>query len=202
MTKKIKPVFIGIAGGTGAGKSTSCIALLNKHPDIICMIQVDDYFKSEKDVPVFNGHKNWDDPDALFLDKLYNDLNKLAEGKSVIINTKNERLNSEYKKTKKRILVEFYPKPIILVEGYLLLFNTKIRNFLSYSIWLDLDHKTRWNRRAHFKYLEYEQNVLIPMHHKFIEPTKQYADSIIYITHLSKEEVLEKIEALISIFFP
>src|SRR3989344_4640189 len=104
----MKPIFIGIAGGTGAGKSTLCTALMDKYPDKIGLIQLDDYFKPESEVPKLEGHVNWDHPNALFLDKLANDLAQLSEGRSVIINTKNERINPKYKKTDKRIPVKFH----------------------------------------------------------------------------------------------
>lgn len=196
----MKPIFIGIAGGTGAGKSTLCTALMDKYPDKIGLIQLDDYFKPSAQVPKFEEHTNWDHPDALFLDKLSNDLTELSQGKSVIINTKNERLNPDYKKTNKRIPVEFQPKPIMLVEGYLVLFDERIRKFLTTSIWLDVDHDTRWSRRVHFKYPEYEEKVLLPMHKKYAEPTKQYAAQVIDVSNLSKEEVLGKADNIVKNF--
>lgn len=193
----MKPVFIGIAGGTGAGKSTLCSALMDKYPDKIGLIQLDDYFKPSDQVPKFKEHTNWDHPDALFLDKLAKDLAELSQGKSVVINTKNERLNPDYKRTDKRIPVEFQPKPIMLVEGYLVLRDERVREFLSNSIWLDIDHETRWARRVHFKYPEYEEKVLRPMHKQFAEPTKQYAAHIIDVSDLTKEQVLEKVDEII-----
>jgi|SRR3989344_7202782 len=194
----MKPVFVGIAGGTGAGKSTVCTALQTKYPYKIGLIQLDDYFKPSADVPEFEGHTNWDHPDALYLDKLARDLAELSQGKSVIINTKNERFNPDYKKTDKRIPIEFQPKPVMLVEGYLVLFDEKVRKFLAISIWLDVNHDTRWARRVHFKYPEYEEKVLLPMHKQFVEPTKQYADHIIQVASFSKEEIITKVENIIS----
>lgn len=193
----MKPIFIGIAGGTGSGKSTLCAALQDKYPDKIGLIQLDDYFKPLADVPKLEGHINWDHPDALYLDKLAKDLSELSEGYAVIISTKNERLNPEYKKTDKRIPVEFRPKPIMLVDGYLVLWDEQIRRFLNTSIWLDVDHDIRWARRVHFKYPEYEEKVLKPMYKQYAEPTKQYAEHVIDVSALSKEQVLEKAENVI-----
>lgn len=193
-----KPIFIGIVGGTGAGKSTLCTALQNKYPNKIGLIQLDDYFKPSAKVPEFKGHTNWDHPDALYLDKFARNLSEFSYGKSVIINTKNEQLNPDYKKTDKRIPVEFRPKPIMLVEGNLVLFDERVRKFFANSIWLDINHKTRWKRRIHFKYPEYEEKILLPMHKQFVEPTKQYAMHIINVTDLSKEQVLEKAENIIN----
>lgn len=196
----MKPIFIGIAGGTGAGKSTLCTALVDKYPDKIGLLQLDDYFKPSTEVPKLGKHGNWEHPDALFLDKLGKDLDQLSQGKSVIINTKNDRLNPDYKTTEKRIPVEFKPKQVMLVEGYLVLFDEKIRNFFTTSIWLDVDHQTRWARRVHFKYPEYEENVLIPMHKKFVEPTKEFAKNIIDVSNLPKKQVFERVENIIMEF--
>lgn len=193
----MKPIFVGIAGGTGAGKSTLCTALMDKYPDKVGLIQLDDYFKPSAEVPKYEGHTNWDHPDALFLEKLANDLSELSQGKSVVINTKNERLNPDYKKTDKRIPVEFQSKPIMLVEGYLVLFNERVREQLTTSIWLDVDHETRWKRRVHFKYPEYEKKVLLPMHKQFAEPTKQYAAHVVDVSNLQKEQVLTEVEKIL-----
>lgn len=195
MSSAIK--FIGIAGGTGAGKSTVCTALLDKYPDKVGLIQLDDYFKPEDEAPKMHGVVNYDHPHSLYLDKLVHDLTELSQGKTVVINTKNERLNPDYKRTEKRIPVEFQPKPIMLVEGYLVLHNPLVRKLLANSIWLEVDHDTRWERRVHFKYNEYEKKVLIPMYKKFAEPTKRYADHIFDVTGLTKEQVFEKVEAIV-----
>jgi uridine kinase len=189
--------LIGISGGTGVGKSTLCTALLNKYPEKIGLVQLDDYFRPAKEVPKMKEYENYDHPDALYLDKLYNDLLELSKGNRVTINTKNERLNPEYKKTSKRIPVVFSPKPIILVEGFLALHDERIRNLFDVSVWLDVGHDTRWSRRIHFKSKEYEQEVLIPMHEKYAEPTRQYADHIINVSDLNPEQVLEKVEQII-----
>lgn len=189
--------LIGIAGGSGAGKSSLCTALMDKYPNAIGLVQLDDYFKRSAQVPKLLGHDNWDHPDSLYLDQLRSDLMALAKGKTVTINTKNERLNPEYRKTEKRISVEFKPKPIMLVEGYLVLYDERIRKLLATSIWLDVDHKTRWARRVHFKYDGYEDEVAIPMHEQFAEPTKRYAEHVIDVSNLSREEVLKRVESVI-----
>jgi len=189
--------FIGITGGTGAGKSTLCNALQDKYPDQIGLIQLDDYFKPSEEKPKVGDIVSSDHPESLYLDKLANDLVELSKGNSVFINTKNEKLNPEYKNTKTRIPVEFFPKPIMLVEGFLILHDELIRKMLSTSIWLEIDHETRWSRRVHFKNSEYENKVLIPMHKKYVEPTKEYTEHIIDVSDLSKEQVFEKVEGII-----
>ena len=193
----MNPIFVGVAGGTGAGKSTLCTMLIDKYPAKIGLIQLDDYFKPSVEVSKFKGRTNWDHPNALYLDNLANDLAELLHGKSVLINTKNERLNPGYKKTSRRIPVKFQPKPIMLVEGYLVLYDERVRKLLNTSIWLDAEHEARWRRRVHFKYPKYEKEVLLPMYKQFAEPTKQHAQHIIDVSYLSKEQVLKEVEQLL-----
>jgi|SRR3989338_1531896 len=193
----MQPIFIGIAGGTGAGKSSLCTALQDKYHDKIGLIQLDDYFKPAAEVPMVNGMESWDSPESLYLEKLARDLVELSQGHPVVINTKNAQLNPEYVKTDKRIPVEFHPKPIMLVEGYLTLYDERVRKLLNTTIWLETDHDTRWARRVHFKNSEYEKKVLKPMHKKFVEPTKQYAEHVIDVSNLSKEEVFSQVENIL-----
>ena len=192
--------LIGIAGGTGAGKSSLCTTIMDKYPEKVGLVQLDDYFKPAAQVPKLFGHDNWDHPDALYLDKLANDLVELSKGNPVVINTKNARLNPDYKKTEKRIPVVFKPKPVMLVEGYLVLYDERVRKLFSTSVWLDVDHNTRWARRVHFKDSNYEEEVAVPMHGQFVEPTKQYATHVIDVSNLSKQQVFEKAENIIREF--
>lgn len=113
----MKPIFVAIAGGTGAGKSTLCTALIKKYPDKIGLVQLDDYFKPKAEAPLMDEIVNLDHPESLYLDKLARDLSELAKDHSVVINTKNDQLNPGYENTKQRIPIRFHPKPIILVEG-------------------------------------------------------------------------------------
>mgnify|MGYP002725497896 CR=1 FL=1 len=198
----MKPIFIGITGGSGAGKSTLCDALIVKYPEKIESIRLDDYFKPKDERPVLGDIVNHDHPDSLHFDQLADDLIELSEGKSVVINTRNTHLNPNYEETKIKIPFEFHPKPVILVEGFLLLSNERVKEILDESIFLDAAHDTRWDRRVHFKNEEYEKSVIIPMHDEHMEPTKEHASHVIDISDLSKEQVLEKVEDIISHAYP
>jgi len=193
----VKPKFVGIAGGTGAGKSTVCMALHEKYPDTIGVIQLDDYFKPDPEKPQMGGVVNADHPDALYWDRLIHALGELAAGRSVMVNTKNLRLNPDYAKTKQRISVQCDPKPIMLIEGFLILHDEHVRKFLNTTIWLDVPHDVRWERRVHFKNDEYEQKVLKPMHEQYAEPSKRYAEHIIDVTKLTKEKTQKQVEDII-----
>lgn len=189
--------FIGITGGSGAGKSSLCNILKNKYPDKIECISLDDYFKPVSDKPRVGNIINHDHPDSLYFDKLVQDLIKLTQGEPVIVNTRNIYLNPEYEKTKKKIPFKFFPRSITLIDGFLVLHDVRIRKLLATSIYLDAQHETRYSRRVHLKTEEYEKKVLIPMHNQFIEPTKRYAKHIIDVSNLTKEQVLEKVEKII-----
>lgn len=196
----MKPIFIGIAGGTGAGKSTICYALLDKYPNTVGLVELDDYFKSSGEVPKLDGLENWDHPESLHLDRLASDLKALSEGRSITVETKNPRLNPNYEKTQTRIPVEISPKQIMLVEGYLTFWDERVRNHFSSMIYLDVPHTMRYARRVHFKFPEYEERVLIPMHKQFVEATKRYADHIIDVSELTKEQAFDTVVRIISPF--
>lgn len=196
----MKTLFVGIAGGSGAGKSSLCTSLMDKYPDSVGLLQLDDYFKPAQEVPIYAGFENWDDPDALYIGKLADDMRELARGKSVEIMTKNERLNPNYKKTDKRIPAVFVSKPVMLVEGFLVLHDERIRRQLATSIWLDVDHDIRWARRVHFKVDGYEEKVLKPMYEKYALPSREFAQHVIDVTDLDQTDVLHKVEQILSKF--
>ncbi len=194
-----RSIIIGITGGSGVGKSTLCNALKQKYPDKIQLIQLDDYFKPAEDKSKIGELVNSDHPDALYIYKFYNDLKTLAQGNSITIETKNPFLNPNYKITKQKIPVLLESKPIILAEGFLLLYDNKIRNLLDYSFYLDANHDIRWERRENYsnKNSEYESNVIIPMHKEYTEPTKKYAHKIINADLLDTEKVFREVEKII-----
>lgn len=192
--------FIGVTGGSGVGKSTICDTLKNKYPENIQLVQLDDYFKPSAEKPTLEGLVNSDHPDSLDFNKLYNDLIQLGQNKSVVIHTKNPYLNPDYVNTKERIPIQFSPKPIVMIEGFLILHDERIRKLLSTSIFLEAGHDMRWARRANYsnKNEEYEKKVIIPMHTQYVEPAKEYAEHVIDVSNMSKEEVLEKTENILS----
>ena len=195
----MKPIFIGITGGSGAGKSTLAFGLLDKYPEKIGILHFDDYHKKRELLPVFQGKPNADHPGAIELDTLVKDLEKLKNGEPVYVFTKSERYNPKFQETKVRNPLTVNPKQIMLLEGFMVLHDTRVRALLDYSIYLDAEHTQRYSRRAkpHLKSPEYEQGILIPMHNKYVEPTKKLAKVVIDVSHLSKEEVLEHVEKLL-----
>ncbi len=96
------------------------------------------------------GMKNWDCPEAIKWDKLQKDLISLKKKKGIVI-----------------------------VEGYLLFYKPKIRRLFDFRVFLTAGEKTRVKRRTKFKNAEYIEKILLPMHKKYIEPTKKFANLVL-----------------------
>lgn len=193
----MSPYLIGAAGGSGSGKSTLAFGLEKDFPNQVSIFHIDDYFKPEHDVPHVNGIPNWDSPESLYAEKMVADLAKLKLGQSAIINTKSPKLNPDFLVTGKRIPVEFKPKPLIVVEGFLALYFEGIRNLLDKSIYLDAPFSVHTGRRLHGKLHkfppEYDELILRPMHELYVKPTKLYADLLINVTDMEADKVLKEV---------
>jgi uridine kinase len=186
--------FIGITGGSGAGKSTLAYGLQDMFPELVEVVHFDDYQKSGKDVPLFEGMQNWDHPNAIDFESLLRDLALLKQGKNVEIMTKSAKYNPEYEE-KGRISVVIKSKKIILVEGYMALTNKRIRNFFDYTIFLHLAHDDRMKRRTKFIDPVYNTRILLPMHAKYVEPTKDFADFVLDVQLHNTQDVLNLVTA-------
>jgi len=182
--------LVGITGGSGSGKSTLAYGLQVKFPDLIEVVHFDDYQKAEEDVPIHQGMKNWDHPDAINFSNLLKDLKLLKNGKSVQIMTKSTKHNPQYEENG-RIPYVMEAKKIILVEGYMALTNDDIRKLYDFTIFLDLSSKERIKRRTKFINPEYKNKVLLPMHEQHVESTKNFADIVINVEKYNEQEVQE-----------
>lgn len=196
----VHPIVIAIAGGSGAGKSSLARAFADAHTEHVRVLHLDDYRKEKKLLPRVSRFINWDHPDTIYWDQLVADLAELKSGHSVTVHKRNERFdihglsNDDTSRT-----VE--PTRFILVDGYLALWHERARSFFDFSVFLDLSNEQRIARRKKFNDVEdgqaYFDAVLIPMHNQFVEPTKQYADVIIDVENISKDEKLKKFTTLI-----
>lgn len=188
--------IIGIAGGSGAGKSTVSYALIDAFPDKFEVINLDDYqkLKTDSNLPMMNGGINWDHPDIILWDKLIGDVQKLKNSESVTINVWAHRSNKDYFKHGQMISRTIYPKPVILLEGYLALYNPELNKIYDRSYYLEIDNETRNERRdKSVGNDDYEAKVLIPMHKKYVESTKANADEVIDVSEMSVDEIKNKI---------
>ena len=190
--------IIGLAGGSGAGKSTVCEYLLDKGPDTYEVMSLDDYqkLKTDKSLPRLNGKINWDHPNAIDWPKLKQDLESLTSGLTIQTQVWTSSFNPDYHKTGKMIARKVSPRPILILEGYLALYSSEINKFYSTTIFLDLDTKTRNERRGKNDLVgdpDYINQVLTPMHDQYVEPTKYNADLLIDVKDKTVEDITQEI---------
>ena len=181
-----KPILIGIAGGTGSGKSTVANAIYNALPkESIGKIEQDSYYKDQSALSYEERIKtNYDHPDAFDTELLISHLEDLRNGKSI------EKPIYDFEKyNRKSETVKMGSKDIIIIEGILILVEPKIREMLDIKLFVDTDADVRIMRRLQRDIKERGRtidsvvhqylNVVRPMHLQFVEPTKRYADLII-----------------------
>lgn len=179
-------LIIGIAGGTGSGKTTVVNKIVNTLPaDTVAVIPQDSYYKSQWDVPEEDRKKtNFDHPDAFEWPLLSHQIEELRKGNAI-----EQPTYSYLTCTRQKETVHVEPHEVIIVEGIMALYDKSLRDLMDLKIFVDAEPDERLLRvierdiaeRGHplemliTKY----RNVLKPMHDEFIEPTKQYADIII-----------------------
>ena len=179
------PMLIGIAGGTGSGKSTFADRLLALFPNEITVISYDNYYKPQDHLEFEERIKtNYDCPDALDTDLLVKHLRALQEGESVDIPNYDFKLH-----TRKREMTRLDPSPIIIVDGILTFHDERLREMFDIKIFTDADADERILRRLRRDVRERGRDIdgvinqylgtVKPMHGIYVEPTKKYADIII-----------------------
>jgi uridine kinase len=188
--------IIGIAGGSGAGKSTASYALVDSNPDKFEVINIDDYqkLKTDPELPMIHGGINWDHPDIILWDKLIKDVRKLMSGEKVAIKVWAHRSNPDYAVHKKMIPRTIHPKPVLIVEGYLALYNPELNELYDRAYYFDVNEGVRKKRRD--KSVggdDYVAKVLVPMHKKYVEPTKANADEVIDVSDMTVDKIKDKI---------
>lgn len=181
-----KPVFIGIAGGTGSGKSTVARAVFQSMPaSSIAVIEQDSYYKDQSELTFEERVKtNYDHPLAFDNDLLIQHLQLLAQGQAIEKPIYDFEIHNRKKET---ILVE--PKDIVILEGILLYEDERIRESLDIKVFVDTDPDVRVIRRIQrdMKYrgrsldsvIQQYMTTVRPAHLQFVEPSKRYADLII-----------------------
>ncbi|MFS8629041.1 MAG: uridine kinase [Limnochordales bacterium] len=182
----MKPVFIGIAGGTGSGKTTVARAIVERVPRAtVAVIEQDSYYKDQRDIPLEERLKvNYDHPSAFDTPLLVEHLKKLAAGQPIDKPVYNYTLHTREDYTER---VE--PRDIIIVEGLLVLWESSIRELLDIKLFVDCDADVRVLRRLERDIRERGRTLesvirqyltsVRPMHLEFVEPSKRYADVII-----------------------
>ncbi|MCM3705253.1 MULTISPECIES: uridine kinase [Cytobacillus] len=183
---KRKPVVIGVAGGSGSGKTSVTKAIYDRFKGhSILMIEQDYYYKDQTHLPFEERLKtNYDHPLAFDNDLLIEHIESLLRYEPI-----RKPVYDYAVHTRSEEVIEVEPKDVIILEGILILEDERLRNLMDMKLYVDTDADLRIIRRL-FRdikergrtmdsVIEQYVNVVRPMHNQFIEPTKRYADIII-----------------------
>ncbi|MBO5053040.1 MAG: uridine kinase [Muribaculaceae bacterium] len=179
-------LIIGIAGGTGSGKTTVVNKIVSSFPaGEVAVIPQDSYYKDSSHVPVEERSKiNFDEPDAIEWPLLVKHLEDLKSGKTIQMPT-----YSYLTCTRQLETVTVNPCEVVIVEGILVLCEPELRDMMDVKVFVDADADDRLIRviardciqrgRTPQMVIDRYQDVLKPMHCQHIEPSKRYADLIL-----------------------
>lgn len=179
-------LIIGIAGGTGSGKTTVVNKILRELPqEEVGVISQDNYYKKTDGLSFDErSNINFDHPRSIDFDLLVQHLAQLKAGKTI-----KQPVYSFVKHNRTEDTIETHPQKVMIVEGILVFTNAAVRDLFDIKIFVHADSDERLIRRIRRDITERGRNIeevlsryqttLKPMHRQFIEPTKSYADIII-----------------------
>mgnify|MGYP000524727227 FL=1 len=179
-------LIIGIAGGTGSGKTTVVNQIIKQLPtDEVCVISQDSYYNATDNMPYEERSKiNFDHPRAIDFDLIIRHLKALKAGNNI-----NQPVYSFVTHNRTKDTIKTHPRKVIIVEGILILNNKELRDLFDIKIFVHAETDERLIRRLKRDITERGRNMdevlnryqttLKPMHQQFIEPTKNFADLII-----------------------
>ena len=180
------PLVIGVAGGTGSGKTTVAQVILERvGAHRITFLPQDAYYKDLSDLPpAQRALMNFDHPDALEMDLMVKQLQKLRNWESIEMPVYDFTTHVRKPETQR-----VDPNPVVLVEGILVLADPRLRELMDVKLYVDTDADVRFIRRLSRDIAERGRTMesvinqymttVRPMHLEFVEPTKRYADVII-----------------------
>ena len=178
-------LVIGIAGGTGSGKTTLMDNLIGKFQDMVTILSHDNYYRRHDELTYEQRCQlNYDEPASLETELMARHLDKLRHGEAIDCPVYDFTIHNRSDET-----IRLEPKPVIIVEGILIFENEALRDLMDIRIFVDTDADVRLCRRIirdvneRGRTLEsvlhqYQQTVK-PMHEKYVEPSKKYADLVV-----------------------
>ena len=183
---KAGPLIIGIAGGSGSGKTTiaeSIVGAIGR--DSVVLIQQDAYYRDQTDLPLEERAKvNYDHPDSMETELLVDHLTSLLAGRAIDRPVYDFTVHNRSQQT-----VRVEPRPVIIVEGILVLYEPALRALMGLKVYVDTDPDLRlarrWERDITERGRTFESvrdqylHTVRPMHLQFVEPSKRYADIVI-----------------------
>ncbi|NLN84010.1 MAG: uridine kinase [Firmicutes bacterium] len=178
-------LIIGIAGGTGSGKTTLTQALLNRFSDDISVIFHDNYYRDQKHLTLEERNLlNYDHPKAFETELLIEHLEKLKKGEEVLCPVYDF---SQHTRSDKVVVIK--PKPIIVLDGILILEDEDLNELLDIKLFVDTDADVRILRRierdinqrgrSFTSVRDQYLSTVKPMHERYVEPSKRQADIVI-----------------------
>ena len=177
-------IFIGIAGGTGSGKTTLTEHLVSRFGDDIAVVHHDNYYKRQDCSFEERCKQNYDHPDAFDTDLMIRDLKKLKAGETIYCPVYDYAIHNRTDET-----VEIKPAKVVIVEGILIFQSKELRDLLDIKIFVETDADVRILRRIVRDVKERGRTLdsvvnqslttVKPMHEQFVEPSKRKADLIV-----------------------
>jgi uridine kinase len=208
MPPRPAPIVIGIAGGTGSGKTTVANAILSRvGAERIAMLAHDAYYRDLQDLPRAQRDViNFDHPDSLETELMVRHLQALRNWQPIDVPIYDFTTHA---RTQRTLRVE--PQPVVLVEGILVFADAALRQLFDVKIFVDTDPDVRFIRRLQ-RYIDERgrtlasvihqyQTTVRPMHLEFVEPSKRYADVIIPeggLNLVAMDMVVARIQTLLS----
>ena len=182
---KDKILVIGIAGGTGSGKTTLMENLIREFGDVVTVLSHDNYYKRHDDMTYEQRCLlNYDEPAALETDLMARHLDALRRGESIQCPVYDFTVHNRSDRT-----VTIVPRKVIIVEGILIFEDAPLRDLMDIKIFVDTDADVRLGRRilrdvtergrTLQSVLQQYQETVKPMHEKYVEPSKKFADIVV-----------------------